>query len=57
MTGQKMMGRAIFSSFLLAGLVILAGAFLAPPAALTGDSGCNSAYGVDGCATERTAAR
>lgn len=56
MTGQKTMGRAIFSSFLLAGAVILAGAFFAPPAALTGDGGCNSAYGVDGCATEQAAA-
>jgi hypothetical protein len=55
MTGQKMMGRAIFSSFLLAGAIILAGAFLAPQAALTGNSGCNSAYGIDGCSTEQAA--
>ena len=56
MSAQKIMGRAILSSFLLAGAVILAGAFLAPQA-LTGTGGCNSAYGVDGCSGERTATR
>ncbi len=57
MTEQKTMGRAIFSSFLLAGAVILVGAFFAPPASLTDNGSCTSAYGVEGCATEQTANR
>ncbi len=55
MTGQKTMGRAIFSSFILAGAVILVGAFFAPPASLTGSGSCHSAYGIEGCAVEQAA--
>lgn len=57
MSAQKVMGRAVLSSFLLAGAVILAGAFLAPPKALTNDTGCNSAYGIERCVTEQVATR
>ena len=52
MTEQKMMGRAVFSSFIIAGAVILAAAFLAPQAGMSRDSGCNAAYGVDNCTAE-----
>ena len=57
MTEQKTMGRAIFSSFLLAGAVILVGAFFAPPASLTDNGSCTLAYAVEGCAPEQTANR
>ncbi len=56
MSAQKVMGTAVLSSFLLAGVVILVGSFLAPPQALTGNSGC-TAYAIDGCSTERTVTR
>ncbi|MCY6383113.1 hypothetical protein [Hoeflea prorocentri] len=55
MTEQKMMGRAIFSSFIIAGAVILAAAFLAPKAGMSSDNGCNAAYGIDNCAAVSTA--
>jgi len=53
MKQQKAMGRTIFSSFVIAGAVILAGAFLAPSASLTQSGGCNSAYGIDDCAAQQ----
>lgn len=56
MTEQKMMGRAVFSSFIIAGAVILAAAFLAPQAGMSRDSGCNAAYGIDNCTAEATGA-
>ena len=44
------MGRAVFSSFIIAGAVILAAAiFVAPRAGMSRDAGCNAAYGVDQC--------
>ncbi|MEX3010881.1 hypothetical protein [Hoeflea sp. TYP-13] len=50
MSEQKMMGRAIFSSFIAAGAVIVAAAlFLAPQAGMSRDAGCNAAYGIDEC--------
>ena len=49
MTEQKVMGRTIFSSFILAGAVILAAAFLAPGAGQSSDVACNSAYGINTC--------
>lgn len=52
MTEQKVMGRTIFSSFILAGAVILAAAFMAPGAGKSSDVGCNSAYGIDTCSVE-----
>ena len=52
---QKIMGRTILSSFLIAGAVILAGAFLAPSASLTQSGGCNSAYGIDNCPRQSAA--
>ena len=57
MTEQKMMGRAIFSSFIIAGAVILAAAFfLAPQAGLSRDNGCNAAYGIDNCSAQAASA-
>ncbi|MDF2370770.1 MAG: hypothetical protein P1V21_08255 [Rhizobiaceae bacterium] len=52
MTEQKVMGRTIFSSFILAGAVILAAAFLAPGAGQSSDVDCNSAYGINTCSVE-----
>ncbi len=52
MTQQKMMGRTIFSSFVLAVAVILVAAFLAPRTGLSSSVGCNTAYGIDKCSAE-----
>lgn len=58
MSEQKQMGRAVFSSFIAAGAVILAAAFFfAPEAGMSRDAGCNAAYGIDKCATDTLAAK
>ncbi|WP_419907140.1 hypothetical protein [Hoeflea sp.] len=54
MTEQKMMGRAVFSSFIIAGAVILAAAFLAPQVGMSRDNGCDAAYGIDNCTAAAT---
>lgn len=51
------MGRAVFSSFIIAGAVILAAAiFVAPKAGMSRDAGCNAAYGIDQCSSGTLAA-
>jgi hypothetical protein len=49
MAEQKTLGRAIFTSFIVAVAVILFGAFAAPR--LQAESGCSPSYGVDPCAS------
>ncbi len=58
MSEQKKMSRAVFSSFIAAGVVILAAAFIGTPEAkLSQKADCDAAYGVDNCITGSVAAK
>ncbi|MEM6463025.1 MAG: hypothetical protein AAF724_14015 [Pseudomonadota bacterium] len=58
MSAQQKMGRAVFSSFIVAGAVILAAAFFVAPKAVTSSvAGCNAAYGVDRCPSDTAAVK
>ena len=52
MAEQKTLGRTIVTSFILAGAIILAGAFAAPHFVTSSKAGCAPSYGVDPCAQE-----
>ena len=50
MSEQKKMSRAVFSSFIAAGVVIIAAAFIGTPdTRLSEKTDCDAAYGVDNC--------
>ena len=58
MSEQKKMSRAVFTSFIAAGVVILAAAFIGSPGAgISRDANCDTAYGVDNCITSSIAAK
>ena len=58
MSEQKKMSRAVFSSFIAAGVVILAAAFIGTPETkLSQSADCDAAYGVDNCITGSVAAK
>lgn len=58
MSEQKKMSRAVFSSFVVAGAVIIAAAFIGTPETkLSQQADCNAAYGVDNCITGSVAAK
>ncbi|MBW8638243.1 hypothetical protein K1W69_13690 [Hoeflea sp. WL0058] len=52
MAEQKSLGRTIVTSFIVAGAIILAGAFAAPHFVTASKAGCAPSYGVDPCAQE-----
>ncbi|MEM9104056.1 MAG: hypothetical protein AAGC96_00265 [Pseudomonadota bacterium] len=52
------MSRAVFSSFIAAGVVILVAAFIGTPETkLSQSADCDAAYGVDNCITGSVAAK
>ena len=58
MSEQNNMSRAVFSSFVVDGSVIVAAAFFcAPETILSQQTDCNAAYGVDNCITGSVAAK
>ncbi len=52
MAEQKSLGRTIFTSFIVAGAIILAGSFAAPHFVTGSKGGCAPSYGVDPCSQE-----